>query len=301
MPVPDGPRHELLLTAPVARALLAAPAPSDVDVSLDLGLSTATVRREEDRVRLPDGQTLDVADLDDVAEDETTVYLAEAGRPVKASLFSETTDRHYKLHATDSWPALIISGVTMHRIGPCDPKQDAESKIRRLGVVRGRVLDTCCGLGYTAIVAAATAREVTTVELDDNVLELARINPHSRPLFEHPRITLVRGDVAEVIESLGDGAFDVVVHDPPTLRLAGDLYADEFYGQLLRVLRRGGRLLHYTGAPGSRRRGVDLPARVARRLRDVGFGRVRPAPGELSVVATKPARPHRGARPPARP
>ena len=64
-------------------------------------------------------------------------------------------------------------------------------------------------------------------------------------------ITQHIGDTFEVIQSFADAAFDRIVHDPPTLRLAGDLYSGEFYVDLFRVLRRGGRLYHYLGDPNS--------------------------------------------------
>ena len=62
-----------------------------------------------------------------------------------------------------------------------------------------------------------------------------------------------------------------MLHDPPRFALAGELYSLSFYTELARVLRRGGRLFHYTGAPNSRSRGRDLAAEVATRLRAAGF------------------------------
>jgi hypothetical protein len=130
-------------------------------------------------------------------------------------------------------------------------------------------------LGYTATLAAKTAESVTVIEKDDVVLELARINPYSLELFENPGITLIHASVVDAIEDFRDRQFDVVVHDPPTLKMAGELYSDLFYQQLARVLRPGGKLLHYTGSPGSRHRRVDVPGRVARRLQRSGFAKAR--------------------------
>jgi len=83
---------------------------------------------------------------------------------------------------------------------PCkgtDPYRDTRQKIRAVSPLRGRVLDICTGLGYTAIEAAKTAEEVVTIELDPTALEVARLNPWSRPLFDNPRIRQIVGDAFE--------------------------------------------------------------------------------------------------------
>jgi len=74
-----------------------------------------------------------------------------------------------------------------------------------------------------------------------------------------------------VIRTLPDQCFDAVLHDPPRFGIAGELYAQSFYDQLARVLRPGGRLFHYTGAPNRKTSGRDVPAEVARRLAKSGF------------------------------
>ncbi len=208
----------------------------------------------------------------------------------KISRFSEATQRLYTLRPTATWPALEISGILMHRIKGTDPKSDAEAKIALLSPVRGAVLDTCCGLGYTAILEAKTADFVTTIEKDQTVLEFARLNPFSKSLFENPKINLIHGDTSELICGFDDAAFNIISHDPPTLSLAGELYADAFYEQLFRVLKPGGKLLHYTGTPGGRYRRVDIPGSVARRLRLIGFARVRKDDAISCITAIRPGR-----------
>ena len=52
---------------------------------------------------------------------------------------------------------------------------------------------------------------------------------------------------------------------------------------LARVLRRRGRLFHWTGAPNSRSRGRDLAAEVVVRLRRAGFGAAPRGDGVLAV------------------
>ena len=48
------------------------------------------------------------------------------------------------------------------------------------------MLDTCTGLGYTALAAAAHADHVTTVELDPAVHAIIQQNPWSCALFDAP-------------------------------------------------------------------------------------------------------------------
>ncbi|MCY2932194.1 MAG: methyltransferase domain-containing protein, partial [Planctomycetota bacterium] len=209
----------------------------------------------------------------------------------KVIRYCEQTRLTYKLRPTADWPALEISGILMHRVMATTPRADAQAKVALLAPLHGAVLETCMGLGYTAILSAATARAVTAIEKDPNVLAMARINPYSQELFDNPKITLIAGDAARVVSGFPRASFDVVNHDPPTLSVAGELYSDDFYGDLFRLLRPGGTLLHYTGAPGSRGRRVDLNASVSRRLTSIGFVNVRTDLQTSCILAARPARP----------
>ncbi|NPA90765.1 MAG: methyltransferase domain-containing protein, partial [Chloroflexi bacterium] len=173
----------------------------------------------------------------------------------------------------------------MHRIQGTDPWRDTMAKVRAARP-RGRVLDTCMGLGYTAIAAAREAEWVLTVELDPAVIALARENPWSEPLFTSPRIQVVQGDVAELIAALPDEHFSVIVHDPPMFSLAGELYGLAFYREMHRVLRPRGRVFHYVGNPeGKMARNVTRS--VTRRLHEAGFHRVHPARQAFGLIARK--------------
>jgi predicted methyltransferase len=259
------------------------------EVSLDLGRSRERVGLAGDAVTLPDGQTVPVGALEAVVDAPESVFTVLDGEPEKVTWFSAETNKVYTLRATGGWPALEISGILMHRIKDTDPRADAASKVAAIAPLRGRVLETCCGLGYSAIHAARTADRVTVFEIDPNVLDMARLNPYSAPLFEEGGTIEVRQEsVVDAIRDIADAAFDAILHDPPTLAVAGELYGDAFYRQLYRVLRPGGRLFHYTGDPGSRSRGQDLPGRVKQRLSALGFTRVRREPEALGVSARKP-------------
>lgn len=263
---------------------------NEARTSLDLGKTETTASLREGCVHLSCEAHISLDDLRMIAKCENAVFAVREGAVEKVIRYSSATRRTYKLRPTADWPALEISGISMHRTKGTTPKKDAEAKLRLVSPVRGAVLDTCMGLGYTAILAAATADAVTTIEMDENVLEMARLNPYSQPLFQEPKIKLIHADATDVIPGFPAATFDLVNHDPPTLSIAGELYSDVFYEQLLRVLKPGGKLLHYTGAPGSRNRRMDLNASVTRRLRKVGFAEVRNDSETSCVVAERPGR-----------
>jgi predicted methyltransferase len=182
---------------------------------------------------------------------------------------------------------MLVSGLPMHRIKNTDPHRDTLEKIRAARPA-GNVLDTCTGLGYTAIEASklASVAQVTTIELDPTVLQICRANPWSQALFDNTKITQIIGDSFDVIDSFPDGTFSFILHDPPSLSLAGDLYSLDFYRRACRVLSRNGRLFHYIGDPESKS-GRSATAGAIKRLEQAGFRHIERAPRAFGVVASK--------------
>jgi predicted methyltransferase len=252
----------------------------------DLGLTQVEVTLAEGQVMFPDGTMIAWAQLLEMADAKNACFVWQAGEFEKIQRFSTVTNRFCSLMPTEGAPTLLIAGFPMHRIKDTDPYRDTLSKIKCIRPVKGRVLDTTTGLGYTAIEASREAGEVTTIELDPAVLEIARFNPWSRGLFENPNIRQVTGDSREVVEDLPDNHFSRIVHDPPTRSLAGELYSTAMYRQLFRVLVRGGRLFHYTGNLESGL-GSSVVKGVIQRLKEAGFPQIRPAPQAFGVVAYK--------------
>ena len=279
---------EPLLTHRQARALLEAIRRNQhfATVSLDLGRSEAAVRIEDGAARIG-AAPVSMAALTKIAGDRNKCFHVVEGEPRPVALLSATTGWARSLLPTEEAPTTLVAGFNMHRIRGTTPLADTRAKVRALGRGRGRVLDTATGLGYTAIELARAGREVLTVELDPAAIELARCNPWSRELFGSREITLVIGDVVEVVAGLETGAFAAVLHDPPAVPLAGALYSRAFYRELRRVLKRGGRLFHYVGDPASGA-GGKTAAGVMRRLAEAGFENVRrhaPAFGVTAVAA----------------
>lgn len=202
--------------------------------------------------------------------------------------YSDKTRKFYRLVKTETWPYLEISGIRMHRADAVDPKTDATLKIRSLGRIYGTVLDCCTGLGYTAILAARnkSVKKVITIEKDENVILIAKQNPYSRELFENEKIKLIIGDVLHETQKFDDEYFNFIIHDPPRISIAPELYSLKFYKQLFRILKRNGKILHYIGRPGIRQ-GKRYTKGIIKRLRLAGFSRIKKDDRSLSLIIKK--------------
>jgi predicted methyltransferase len=172
-------------------------------------------------------------------------------------------------------PTFEIDGIKMLPTSKESPLDDARRKVA-LVEPRGKVvLDTCGGLGYFAAccLEAGVAR-IQSFEKNASVLWLRTLNPWS-PDPDSPlsggRLQLTHADVSQAIADILDASVDALLHDPPRFGIAGELYSQAFYDQLSRVLKRGGRLFHYTGSPNKLTSGRDVPREVAKRLEKAGF------------------------------
>ena len=269
---------------PLLEAMLAGQ--TEVQTTLDLERSEVTVMLASDGVTLPDGTRLAWTTLSTIADSDTACYNVVNGEITPIRSFSDTTKRYYSLHPTPSAPTMLVSGIPMHRIKNTDPYRDTLEKIKAAMPVSGTVLDTATGLGYTAIEAARTAIKVITIELDPAASEIAKHNPWSQELFTSARIERRFADSLTEIETFAPETFTVIIHDPPTLSLGGDLYSGEFYRRAFRVLKRGGRMFHYIGDPESRT-GSSTTRGVVRRLQEAGFKKVITQPLAFGVTAHK--------------
>ncbi len=193
----------------------------------------------------------------------------------KIQFFSSETNRFYQLFPTKTAPTLKISGVPMHRHTHVDPLTDTELKIKALKP-HGLVLDTCTGLGYTAIYSAREPKvtKVITVEKDENVLKIAGMNEFSNDLFSNPKIEIVQANVFEKIKEFPSKHFDSIIHDPPTFIMATELYSLKFYAELYRVLKPKSKLWHYCPEPGKLSGKKPLRDKVKRNLEETGFRKV---------------------------
>jgi uncharacterized protein len=167
-------------------------------------------------------------------------------------------------------PTFEIDGIKMLPTAQVSPWEDARRKVELIRPAGKVILDTCGGLGYFAAwCLQGGAAQVLSFEKNPDVIWLRSLNPWSPPPC--PELMLAEADIALEIARLPDQSVDAVLHDPPRFGTAGELYSQAFYDHLARVLRRRGRLFHYTGAPNRLTSGRDVPNEVARRLRLAGF------------------------------
>ncbi|HZQ05236.1 MAG TPA: methyltransferase domain-containing protein [Anaerolineae bacterium] len=254
--------------------------------STDLGITTVQARLDADGIHFPSSEFLSWSNAEKVARDENACFVLRDSAMQKIQTFSEQINRPYSLYPTPGAPTMLVAGFPMHRIKDTDPWRAAVAMVKTLQPVTGETLDTATGLGYTAIELAKTARYVLTIELDPAAQEIARLNPWSQPLFNNPKIEQRIGDSFEIVPTFAANTFDAILHDPPTMSLAGDLYSLEFYRELYRVLKRGGKLFHYIGDPESKF-GASVTRGVIERLKAAGFTRIKRAPHAFGVVAEK--------------
>lgn len=172
-------------------------------------------------------------------------------------------------------PTFEIDGIKMLPTSKESPLDDARRKVALVDPRGKVVLDTCGGLGYFAACCLdAGVAQIQSFEKNPDVLWLRTINPYSPDpdaAEASGRLHLQQGDVSERIASIADGSVDAILHDPPRFGIAGELYSQVFYNELARVIRRGGRLFHYTGSPNKLTTGRDVPTEVATRLGKAGF------------------------------
>ncbi len=243
----------------------------EAEISLDLGLSKSKVKIEDTLFIFPDNQKIEESQLKKIMKSNTICFSIKESSLVKIHLFSNETNKFYKLLPTKDAPTIEISGIRMHVTKRMSPIEDTKMKINSIAPINGFVLDTCMGLGYTAIEASKQADFVITCEKDENVIEIAKLNPWSKGLFDNKKISILKTNILDEIKIFKNSMFDAVIHDPPRLSLASELYSLEFYKQIFRVLKINGKIYHYTGSPGSRNRKINLPGNVSKRLKQAGF------------------------------
>jgi len=269
-----------LLTRAIAESMLAArdAASGEWHGSLDLGRSSGDARLATDAWHWR-GQHYPYPGK---LKDRTIYYWdGEAFAPV--SRFSGSL---IKLVPTE-WgtPTFEIDGIKMLPTAKESPFADARRKVALIEPRGKVVLDTCGGLGYFAACCLdAGAARIHSFEKNADVLWLRTLNPWSpNPDEVDPdavdpnapgsggRLQLDHADVSQAIAQIADASVDALLHDPPRFGIAGELYSQAFYEQLARVLRRGGRLFHYTGSPNKLTSGRDVPREVEKRLDKAGF------------------------------
>ncbi len=257
-----------------------------ITIQLDLGLKSGDAVIERDRVIIFNSISIDWKKIKKINSSKNNCFIVTDGAIKKIQLFSEHSGQPYSLMPTSGPPTMLISGTLMHRIKGTDPQKDTLEKIKTIQPIRGNVLDTATGLGYTAIEAAKTAEQVTTIEIDPAAQEIAKSNPWSQKLFNNKKIKQLIGDSFDLVQQFNDKTFARIIHDPPVFTMAGHLYSNEFYKEILRILEPNGRFFHYIGNPDSKS-GSKTTQGVVKRLKNVGFSRIQLKKRAFGVAASK--------------
>ncbi|MER7991067.1 polyamine aminopropyltransferase [Streptomyces noursei] len=136
------------------------------------------------------------------------------------------------------------------------------------------------GLAVRELLRYRTVRSVTVVEIDPEVVRLARTDPGlsalNRHAFADPRVRAVTGDAFDWLRRQGRSGgrrpapYDVIVSDlpDPGITASTKLYSQEFYGLTARMLADGGRLVVHAAPPRAR---VSTFWTVVATLRSVGL------------------------------
>jgi len=271
-----------LLTLPLAQALLGArdDGVTGWTASMDLGRTEEPVILQADTWQWKGHAYPYPGKLKD-----RTIYVWDGEDYSAVSRFSGSL---IKLVPTP-WgaPTFEIDGIKMLPTSKESPFEDARRKVALIEPRGKVVLDTCGGLGYFAAccLEGGVAR-ILSFEKNEDVLWLRTLNPWSPDpdtASNEGRLSLTHGDVSQAIAAIPDASVDALLHDPPRFGIAGELYSQVFYNELARVLRRGGRLFHYTGSPNKLTSGRDVPREVAKRLEKAGFKAELALDGVLAV------------------
>ncbi|MFI5803616.1 spermidine synthase [Streptomyces sp. NPDC051561] len=160
------------------------------------------------------------------------------------------------------------------------------------------------GLAAREVLSYQDVRSVTLVDLDPEVVRLARTDPALVALnggvHQDPRLRFVQADAFQWLRAapLGDLPYDVVISDlpDPGITASTKLYSQEFYGLAAGVLAPGGRIVVHAGPLGVR---PQVYWTVDATLRSAGLA-TRPyrATGRLSDFSAGPDRSSGNARAP---
>ncbi|MCF6247838.1 MAG: class I SAM-dependent methyltransferase [Desulfobacula sp.] len=244
----------------------------EICLSLDLNLTKKSWQIRGNQLIFDENTRLDINMLEPICKDKNKVFYLQDNQLIPAEVRS---DGYYKLVPTDSAPTLEINGIKMHRSKDIDPLTDARLKTQHVVEPNDTVLDTCGGLGYSAIFAIkAGAAKVISTEKSRAVITLRNMNPWLKE-YNNKKIELIHSDITRTIGQFDDGLFNSIIHDPPRFTSAtGDLYGKKFYSELYRVLAPRGKLFHYTGSPKKIKEKDRFLQNTKKRLELIGFANV---------------------------
>ena len=229
-----------------------------LEVSLDLGINKTKVKLEKKAFIIND----QIVKTKKIKEDDKSCYLITENGLEKAQFIFNDSGKFYKLVPTQFRPILKISGTSMH-------KKEFLNKLKK-DKLYGNVLDSGTGLGYSSIIVSKTADKVITVEIDENVIEIAKLNPYSQELFNSRNIKRILGNICGDIKKFKEKEFNFVILDGGSVKGSEEFFSLENYKEVFRILKHDGKLYHYV--PNHQiKRGRDFATEIISRLQKSGF------------------------------
>jgi hypothetical protein len=204
-------------------------------------------------------------------EKNNKYYYEHKGKLEKAAIF---TDQYYALKPYNGIAILEINGIRMHLVKEFKSPLDFPKEIVKLTNPKGKILETCFGLGYLTNEIAKNDVYIITCELKKEVIELAKINPNSYNVFNNKKIKIINKDCNKIIENTKDNEFDYIYHDPPSFLIAGELYSLKFYNNVYRILKPKGKFFHYIGSTG-KNKNRDFKTEIIKRLEIAKFKNIK--------------------------
>ena len=98
------------------------------NISLDLNKTISKVKIENDSFIFPDGQKIKEEQLKKPIKDSDSCFLVKDDSLVKIQLFSNETNKFYKLVPTKDAPTIEISGIRMHVTKEMTPVEDTNKQ-----------------------------------------------------------------------------------------------------------------------------------------------------------------------------
>lgn len=135
-----------------------------------------------------------------------------------------------------------------------------------------KILDVCFGMGYNSAMAIEVALrenpdceiEVVGLEHDDNIIsKIQEVNPPIDYYENYKKITLgnlklndnhinikiILGDSRETVKQLQENYFDAIFFDPFSPNTSPEMWSEELFKELWRVMKLTGILATYSSAP----------------------------------------------------
>ncbi|MFA5904435.1 MAG: hypothetical protein WC836_10925 [Desulfobacula sp.] len=242
---------------------------NEIRLSLDLNLTENLWQIEKDRFKLTHLLFIEKKTLEAIASIKNKIFIFQNNALSPLEIRGHS---YYKLVPTKTAPILEIDGIKMHRSKEIDPLTDAKEKTRLVVSKGDLVLDTCGGLGYSALFAVkAGAGKVISTEKSHEVIQLRNLNPWLQKT-DGDRISFFHADITRYIDEFKDNVFNSVIHDPPRFTSAtGDLYGKPFYDALYRIMMPRSGLFHYTGSPKKIKTGDGFIVNTIKRLEKSNF------------------------------